>query len=178
MPRPDVHTPPDRQTPPAPRWIRWAAYATPLCVLPSALWRLLGPTQQLWRGVEPCAGGSVIELFYVPSLSVVSLALAWLTVGLVRPWGETLPRWLPLVGGRRVDPRAAVAAALGGAALLTALLVAGWAGDGQPRHALPPGCHPPGSDVLVWYAPLVLWPPLLVLVALDHARRHRVFRRR
>jgi hypothetical protein len=34
-----------------------------------------------------------------------------LTIGLVRPWGEVLPRWIPLVGGRTVPVRAAVTVA-------------------------------------------------------------------
>ena len=33
---------------------------------------------------------------------------ALLTLGLVRPWGETFPRWIPILGGRRVPPRLAI----------------------------------------------------------------------
>lgn len=44
---------------------------------------------------------------YVLGLSVLSEAITLLALGLVRPWGEVLPRWVPLLGGRPL-PRLAV----------------------------------------------------------------------
>jgi hypothetical protein len=41
-------------------------------------------------------------------LGWVAVAGAVLTLGLIRPWGEVYPRWLPLVGGRRVPPALAI----------------------------------------------------------------------
>ncbi|HIT75360.1 MAG TPA: hypothetical protein IAA98_07240 [Candidatus Avipropionibacterium avicola] len=42
---------------------------------------------------------------------MLSLGAWWgaiLTVGLIRPWGEVVPRWLPVIGGRTVPPAAAI----------------------------------------------------------------------
>jgi hypothetical protein len=157
-----------------PTWARVAAWAVPLTVLPSAVWRVVDWANGLARGGHVCAapGEPVWELVYVPSLSVVSLGLALLTTGLVQEWGEVLPRWLPVVGGRLVPARLAVGAATTGALLVTAFLVRGVIG-GEPRHPLPPGCTPPGFDVLVFYLPMVLWPPLLLAVTWHYHLRRR-----
>src|SRR5690606_25794922 len=63
-----------------------------------------GRASGLLRGGHPCAapGRPLWEVAYIPSLSVISLGLASLTIGLVRPWGEVFPAWLPWIGGRRV----------------------------------------------------------------------------
>ena len=94
---------------PVSRWITAAAYAVPLCVLPSALWRQWALADGPPRGCRQDM--QAWEPYYVTGLSVVSFAAALLTIGLVRPWGEVLPGWIPLVGGRTVPVRAAVTAA-------------------------------------------------------------------
>ena len=101
---------------PPSRAVRWAAYATPLCVLPSAVWRIW----YVFVDADPdCVGhGPAWEQPYIVSLSVGSVTAAFLTVGLVRPWGEVVPRWVPLVGGRPVPVRAATGAAAAGATLI------------------------------------------------------------
>ncbi|MGW2681256.1 hypothetical protein [Streptomyces sp. NPDC001436] len=71
-------------------------------------------------------------------LSVLSECLALPTLGLVRSWGETVPRWIPHLGGRRVPPLAAVVPALLGAAA-GAVLVAWFThadvvGIGEAQH--------------------------------------------
>jgi hypothetical protein len=81
---------------PVSRWIKAAAYAVPLCVLPSALWRLWALARGLPAGCRPAT--QPWEPYYITGLSVVSLGAALLTIGLVRPWGELIPRWIPLVG--------------------------------------------------------------------------------
>jgi hypothetical protein len=150
------------------------AYATPVCVLPSALWRLHAV---LW-GNQACfhSGG---ERAYVASLSVVSFTAACLTVGLVSRWGEVFPGWLPAVGGRGVDAKAATVVAGTGAALIFAVYayavlnpVFGW------RHPPPydPACPPPDQTTGAWlayaaYAPLLLWGPLLLTVTVAYYRR-------
>jgi hypothetical protein len=75
---------------PPSRAVRWAAYATPLCVLPSALWRIW----YVFVDANPACvgGGPAWERPYIASLSAVSVIAASLTVGLVRPWGEVCPR--------------------------------------------------------------------------------------
>ncbi len=36
---------------------------------------------------------------YVLTLSVLSEVIALLAIGLVRGWGEVVPRWIPFLGG-------------------------------------------------------------------------------
>ncbi len=95
-----------------PRRIRLVAYAVPLVVLPSSIWRL------------PAAfgdGRGLGERAYVVFLSILSEAFAFAAIGLIARWGEAFPRWIPLLRGRRVPRRAAVLPATVGAASLTVL---------------------------------------------------------
>ncbi|MFD3873081.1 hypothetical protein [Streptomyces sp. NPDC058623] len=62
-------------------------------------------------------------MLYVLTLTAVIEALALLTLGPVQPWGEVVPRWIPLIGGRPVRPLAAVIPALLGAAALFLLSI-------------------------------------------------------
>jgi hypothetical protein len=41
-------------------------------------------------------------------LGTVAICGAALTLGLIEPWGERFPAWLPLVGGRPVPPAIAI----------------------------------------------------------------------
>jgi hypothetical protein len=146
------------------RWAVAAAYAVPLCVLPSAIWRLTAPT------------GSTVG-WYVTFLSVLSMALAILTLGLVHQWGQRLPGWL---GGRPIPPRAVTRLAITGGLLLVAICAYFFLN--QAFHLVDRGWSPaamqdavvhdrPGWDILRYYVPLVAWGPLLIAVALDHRRR-------
>ena len=50
-------------------------------------------------------------------LGVLSEGSALLTLGLVRGWGEIVPRWVPWFGGRRLAPAVVIVpATLGGVA--------------------------------------------------------------
>jgi hypothetical protein len=163
---------PPRQRPP--RWALLAAYAVPLCVLPSAAWRCsLLFDETVSRHTED---------WYVLTLSGGSVALALLTLGLVHPWGERVPRWVPVLGGRTIPRPVAVVPATTGALLLMALclyallngvfhfvergpvLVGPAEGDGPP----PPE---PGPGVAALYAPLLAWGPLLLAVTVNYWRR-------
>jgi hypothetical protein len=165
---------------PRPRWwITAAAYAVPLCILPSAAWRMHLVIDTWARQQDnACMQGGGIEI-YLTFLSLGSFALGLLTIGLVRPWGEIFPRWIPVVGGQVVPVRGVTAIAGTGAALI-GLLVAYFLLNQQfqfvegPLKPLPPGCHVPDFDVLVWYVPLVAWPPLLALVTWDYHRRRTI----
>jgi hypothetical protein len=171
---PAHRTGPEREVPEAPRWIIWLAWATPLCVLPSSLWRVHAITQ-IPDGCPDSAGTDV----YVVGLSIVSLTAAFLTVGLVSPWGQRLPTWLPHLGGRPVRPRAVLAAACVGVLILTAVYlyavlnpILGW----KEANDDVPGCPPPGETDGAWlaysaYAPLLAWLPLLAIVTADFYRR-------
>ena len=108
---------------------------------------------------------------YVFGLMLLLAGLALLTLGLVQQWGEIVPRWIPLVGGKRVRPLAAVVPAGIGAVALTLLCVSAmsnveeiWAVYGLDG----------GERVLMiaCYAPLLLWGPLLAAVTVSYHRRH------
>ncbi|MFF3072391.1 hypothetical protein [Kitasatospora sp. NPDC057936] len=163
--------------PPAPRWARFAAKVAVLSTVPSGLWRIAfgfgapvgfsGATAAAFDAHQP-GWGTV----YCVVLSLLAEALAFLTLGLVRPWGLVVPRWVPLLGGRRVRPLAAVVPALLGSAILTDLgataLFGGWARN------LAEADSPHGVAAVVMtlaYLPLVAWGPLLGAVAIDYARR-------
>ncbi|MBM0231108.1 hypothetical protein JNW91_03980 [Micromonospora sp. STR1_7] len=148
------------------RWAFAAAYAVPLCVLPSAIWRLTA------------APGSSVG-WYLTFLSVLSMALAILTLGLVHKWGQRLPRWL---GGRPIPPLLVTRLAIGGGLLLVAICAyfllnqafhfvdRGW----SPTAAQDAVVHDrPGWEILRYYVPLLAWGPLLIAVALDYRRRAR-----
>ncbi|MEU1686350.1 hypothetical protein [Micromonospora sp. NPDC005707] len=157
-----------RDARPAPAWAVRAAHLIPLLVLPSGLWRIaLVAGLPIGTPVDPGPGESV----YIVSLSLVSEGLALLALGLVRPWGEVFPRWLPPVGGRRVPPPFAVTVATVGAVALT--LIWGYAAWGVPTHGNDLGFTPTGFALLVaCYAPLLLWGPVLLAVTWSYHRRH------
>jgi hypothetical protein len=170
--------PPVRRTdvgPPVTRTAMILARLVPLTVLPAGVWRIImgfGVTM----GFSPTAmeasdipgWGSAWVLF----LTVLSEALALLTIGLVRPWGEIVPAWVPRLGGRRIPPAAVVAPATAGGILLTFIwtfavvrlfvaTVEGFIG-GTGWWVLMVSC----------YLPALLWGPLLLYVTyLYHRRR-------
>lgn len=156
-----------------PVWAELAACAVPLTVLPSAIWRVVEAAVPIIGGTHPCypSGAPLWEQVYIPSLSALSLGVALLTFGLIRPWGEVFPRWLPLVGGRNVPLAFAVGTATLGAVAITAIMVFALFVRGEPARPLPPGCHVPGWDVLRWYLPMLAWGPLVLLVTGHYVRR-------
>lgn len=142
-----------------PRWAVLAAYAVPLCVLPSSVWRLAAVVD----GSVPMADGG----WYLVLLSCVAMGLALLTLGLVHSWGE------------RVPVNAAVIPAMTGAALLALLVLYlvlnnafGWVARGPVLIGPEDGpLTPPTGWAAATYAPLVAWPPLLAAVTLAYRRR-------
>ncbi|WP_327412123.1 hypothetical protein [Streptomyces sp. NBC_01233] len=166
-----------------PRWARISAHAVPLVVLPSGLWRVA-----LVLGlVDRNSGHHWLswERPYVLSLTVFSECLALLTLGLVRPWGEVVPRWVPVLGGRRIPTAAAVIPAMAGATVVTGLCA--YAGLNYVFHFVQPlndtGETFPTSGPEMWalmicYVPLVAWGPLLAAVTIAYHRRRRSTRSR
>ncbi|MBB5785525.1 hypothetical protein [Jiangella mangrovi] len=171
-----------------PVWTRRAALAIPLVVLPSTIWRIV----TVWFLPLPDgmstgdASGDLPTWFplevYVLVLSLVSEGLALLCVGLITRWGESWPRWVPVLRGRRIPVPVVLVPALLGATILTALW--GWTGatfllGRNVQGERLPGNAPLQIDSLdgvvafVCYAPLVLWGPLLFAVALAYRRRRR-----
>ncbi len=156
----------------------WAAHAIPLCTLPSGLWRVaLVVGWPDWYGPQVWTPW---ERPYVLSLSVLAECLALLSLGLVRPWGERVPAWVPRLGGRMIPVRAAVVPAATGAFLITALCT--YAVLNFFFHFVPPlnnnGETLPTSGPGAWalwicYAPLAAWGPLLAYVTRAYWLRRR-----
>ncbi|MFE4497009.1 hypothetical protein ACFRKD_31650 [Streptomyces niveus] len=163
-----------------PRWARRVAYAVPLVVLPSGIWRL---------GVLFAAdkrGGSIEDWAmngYVVFLTLVSEVLAFTAVGLVARWGEVFPRWMPGLGGRRVPTAAAVVPATIGATVLTLVFtviailttVTQSKTNGDPLPANFPS-KAGGWETVYFYAsyvPLVLWGPMLGILTYAYWHRRR-----
>jgi hypothetical protein len=159
--------------PNVPRWARNAACIAALTTLPSSLWRLpmawgwgmgFGPSFQ--KTMHLPGWGSL----YIVALCVLSEVFAFLTLGLVQSWGEVWPHWMPRVHGRRVPIKAAAIPALIGAALVmcySAGLIHNMLVNPDPES-------PHGVSALILnlsYAPIILWGPLLVAVAVHYCRR-------
>jgi len=158
---------------PAPVWANRAAHVVVLIALPSGLWRLAlalgfhaGHTDQGYIDRV----GSTTGALYVVALSVLAEAFALLAFGLVRPWGERVPGWIPLLGNRAIPPRAVVIAASIGAAILFVIwtpFVLWWNIDDGSLTAT-------GHTAIGFlYLPLVAWAPLLAAITVDFHRRHR-----
>lgn len=157
--------------PDVPRWAVLAAHAVPLVTLPSGLWRLaLVAGLPVTQDAEFSTMGFG-ESVYVVGLSVVSELLAFLTLGLVRSWGEVFPRWMPFLGGRRVNPAAATGVAFAGVAGLCA--IAAWGVYASVADLGPGIPASPAQDALLiaCYAPLLAWPVLVAAVAASYYRR-------
>ncbi|MEZ0096297.1 hypothetical protein ABH925_007504, partial [Streptacidiphilus sp. EB129] len=115
-------------------------------------------------------------------LSILSELLAFTAIGLISSWGETFPRWIPVLGGRKVPATAAIATAGGGAVILTVLwtsvavsVALGHTLRGGPLpKANPLATHDWHAVVLaITYAPLLLWGPLLGAVTIAYWQRRR-----
>lgn len=157
-------------------WAVRAAHLAALTALPSCVWRLaLAAGFDL--GYHPAwiadNATSLGDRTYLVALSLLTEILALLTLGLVRPWGEVLPSWLPLLGGRRVPPMSAVVPATVGAVGLVLL----WSLNPLMFTDL---FHDPLEPQGGWqllmaavYLPLVLWGPLLGAVTWAYHRRRR-----
>ncbi|MFE0377827.1 hypothetical protein ACFW1M_20085 [Streptomyces inhibens] len=179
--KPTLDTPTTATAPPPPRWAIRTAHLTVACVLPSSLWRLalaagvpLGYSAAVLRQDYDSPGWGTL---YMIALSLLSEALAFLTLGLVRPWGEVVPRWVPLLGGRPVIPKLAVTTAAIGATLLSLLLTALPLAQWLLLDHLDNGLH--GTHLALMqacYLPLMAWGPLLAAVTLTYHRRHRGYR--
>jgi hypothetical protein len=154
------------------RWAVRAAHLIPLLTLPSGLWRVpmaFGSSMGMLDHGAPVRVTPGVSM-YVLCLSVACEAAALLSFGLVRPWGEVLPDWLPVLGGRRVPRLATTVVAAAGAAALTAiwafaivnLLVLGEADLANGWWA---------ALLAACYLPLLLWGPLLGALAVDYYRR-------
>ncbi|MEV7553496.1 hypothetical protein AB0N89_28115 [Amycolatopsis sp. NPDC089917] len=167
-----------KTVPDVPRWANLAAHAALLTTLPSGLWRIamglgipVGFTAQGLTEFGIPGWGTA----YVFGLSLLAETLAFLTLGLVRPWGEVWPSWIPVLRGRRVPPLVAIALAAAGAIALTVLSVQALFGWNEAGSSMSPGSWEDspvyGVVMAACYAPLLLWGPLLAAVTVHYARR-------
>lgn len=106
----------------AARWGKWAAAIAALIPLVYAVTRLawalgipLGLSEEFFE-----AGQAEDTWLAGAALATVAIAGSLLTLGLVQRWGEVFPRWLPLVGGKRVPPALAIVPGAAVAAMVTA----------------------------------------------------------
>lgn len=165
-----------------PRWAVWAAVAVNACVLPASVWRISAlifdaPLLAQLDGPPPGHGPILIDDsgWYIIGISVLSELLAFLAFGLVSDWGEVVPRWIPVLGGRRVPPWAAVVPAGLGAAVLMVfpyalvMMAFGRLPSGASATAITHGWQ----SVVFWiaYLPLGAWGPLLAVLTVHYHRR-------
>ncbi|BDH12307.1 hypothetical protein [Streptomyces hygroscopicus] len=156
------------------RRMQLVACAVPFTVLPAGIWRLpVAFDERIGLG----------ERAYVVFLSVLSEVLACTAFGLIARWGEVFPRWIPLLGGRRVPTKAAVIPAAIGATVLTLLfsllflvsVIRGTTIRGDVLSADFPSRG--GGWESAWfffcYAPLILWGPLLAVLTIAYGKRRR-----
>lgn len=159
---------------PIPMWADRIAHIIPFTVLPSGLWRIalgLGVPVGFAEGSRLADFPHPVGTPYVFTLSILAEFFALLAFGLVRPWGEVFPRWIPLVGGRRVPVSFAVAAASLGAAAVT---VVGLGGASNWTGAMSDPGSPDGFAAVVMtiaYVPFLAWGPLLAILTVHYFRR-------
>jgi hypothetical protein len=155
---------------PVPAWATRAAHLVSLVVLPSGLWRL-GIAAGFSMGLSNADTTGLPGAQSVPivALTIVSECVALLTLGLVKPWGERVPHWMPVIGGRWIAPRPVVAVAATGALMLQLVWAYAF------RHPELPGLvftSPAWKALFVaCYGPLLLWAPLLAAVTVAYHRR-------
>ncbi|MYS82034.1 hypothetical protein GTZ85_17920 [Streptomyces sp. SID5474] len=171
-------TSPDTERP-VPRWAVVTARAIPFVLLPQCLWRLPYAFDFKMGMIDPNSPAMPPWYWAVPyvfGLSVLTEALALLAFGLVRPWGEVAPAWLPIIGGKRIPPLAAIIPATIGGLVLTAV----W-GSALLAWLHVPGLHALGYSNGWWellakvcIIPATLWGPmLLALTYAYYVRRCR-----
>ncbi|WP_431774012.1 hypothetical protein [Streptomyces cucumeris] len=171
-----------RTVPGVPRWAVWTACTITLLVLPSCVWRIAAVNfgaPLLEHDATAPAGPQTFdgEWWYLIGLSLVSEALAFLAVGLVAPWGEMWPRWIPGLGGRRVPVLAAVIpAGLGSVGLLVFPYAMVMSALGLKITGEPDDLAVHGWQVAAFwfaYAPLAAWGPMLGILTVHYYRRRR-----
>lgn len=179
-----LHTPPatgDTERP-VPGWVLRLAYALPWLLLPSCLWRLpfaFHFTMGMQNEGE-MAESYWLSIPYVFGLSIITELIAVLCIGLVRGWGEVAPNAMPIIGGRPITALAAAIPAIIGGLVLTALF-SGVPVSSHETYTLVMGAQENVTYLNGWWrglalactAPLRLWGPIVIVLALAHLHRRR-----
>ncbi|MFD4746342.1 hypothetical protein ACFWOS_12890 [Streptomyces rubiginosohelvolus] len=165
---------------PPPRWAVRAAHVVAWSTVPSGVWRIalvLGVPVGVMEREEFLAGfpdhSPLIAMAYVLLIGAVAETASYLTLGLVRPWGEVVPGWIPFLGGRPVHHRLAVLGASLGALAVTVLWWVLFFGGLLTAPSPDPSVSAGEVLFVASYAPLLLWGPLLAAVTWSYHRRHR-----
>src|SRR5690625_2027987 len=166
---------------PVQRWALVAGWASLLLPLPSVAWRVV-----MLAGVDVGLGiadfyrSSTAAIGYVLGLDVAQVAAGVLCFGLVRPWSEVVPRWVPGLGGRGI-PRA-VPGTLGAVGVVALCYLVGtaffsllgtWLGitDGwTPDEGMSAGER---ALLLACYVPFFLWPIATAVTVAGYWLRRR-----
>jgi hypothetical protein len=130
-------------------------------------------------GVDTAAAGLAPgwQAVAILGLTLASEGVGLLSLGLVRPWGELVPSWIPLIGGRRLPPAGVTVLAASGAVALMiiwtfatvnffVLTVFGTPGRG---FVFANGWWE--ALLIACYLPLLPWGPLLLLLTWAYYRR-------
>ncbi|MCI4066516.1 hypothetical protein MRQ36_29750 [Micromonospora sp. R77] len=146
------------------RWGRVATVGAALCPLPYATVRLSWLTP--WAIGLPVDDPAV--RIQGAALGCAALTGAVLTLGLVSRWGEVVPRWVPVFGGRAVP--SALAVVPGGLVAAAACVAA----PGVLLHTLETegfGDGVRGVAVALFFFPFPVWGPLLAAAVLAYRLR-------
>jgi hypothetical protein len=152
------------------------AHVLALIALPSGVWRI-GIALGFSMGIENAGSTPPGQSLAILGLSVVSEAVALLSLGLVRPWGEVAPRWIPLLGGHRLPPAAVTTAAVTGALALMAIWTFATANFATRTLTGTTGQGFVFANtwwealLIACYLPLLAWGPLLLVLATAYHRR-------
>ncbi|WP_216214334.1 hypothetical protein [Amycolatopsis aidingensis] len=159
-----------------PPWARRVAMIIPLLTIPTALWRLgwvlgfpLGWAEDRFQANTATWSAKL----YLIGLCLLAEGAALLSLGLVRPWGEVVPRWVPGIGGRPIPPLAVLLpAGAGSAALIVMWTPAPLMFFQEPQAGAPDGN---GWELLMalCYLPLALWGPMLAALTWAYHLRTR-----
>lgn len=142
------------------RWRKPVTYAAALLALPYPVVRIswaLG----IPLGIPPSMldENDLVLRLGETGLGLLAIGGAVLTLGLVRPWGETFPRWIPFAGGRRVPVWFAVVPAIAAALMIAqaGLRVTAWAiASTDPITATSWGSGGPGLFFVPWAVAVAL----------------------
>ena len=155
-----------------------AAHAVPLTVLPAGVWRIalglgvpLGFSPAALKADDMPGWGTVWVIF----LTLLTEALALLSLGLVRPWGEVVPDRVPGLARRRIPPAAVVFAGSVGGAILTVMWTFAVLGllpvAGLDRVDQFTGGAGWRALLIACYAPALLWGPIVLWLTYRYHRR-------